>query len=183
MGEVSERSLASEKDPFLELLPHKLNIVRKLKRVHPEDFNVEQLMAAAREGRLYVDEKRNEVSKEEVIIKVRAYIARIRIFVTFKFRSSVDELWEKLLTTDEFVDFLMPSNKARLCKEFDKYNVMRIIGVLREKGVYERYSDRKYDALLEPGTKESPYRRYLGMGIEQRKLLVIIREMVGKYEL
>jgi hypothetical protein len=72
----------------------------KMKQVRPEDFDVEALMAAAREGRLYVDEKRNEVSKEEVIIKVRAYIARIRIFVTFKFRSSVDELWEKLLTTD-----------------------------------------------------------------------------------
>lgn len=183
MGEVSERSLASEKDPILELLPHKLNIVKKLRRVRPEDFNVELLLAAAREGRLYVDEKRNEVSKEEIIVKVRAYIARIRIFVTLKFCSSVDELWEQLLTTEELVDFLMPSNKARLCKEFDKYNVMRVIGVLREKGVYERYSDRKYDAQLEPDMKESPYRRYLGMGIEQRELLVKIREIVGKYEL
>ena len=183
MGEVSERSLASEKDPILELLPHKLNIVKKLRRVRPEDFNVELLLAAAREGRLYVDEKRNEVSKEEMIVKVRAYIARIRIFVTLKFCSSVDELWDQLLATDEFVDFLMPSNKARLCKEFDKYNVMRVIGVLREKGVYERYSDRKYDALLEPAMKESPYRRYLGMGIEQRELLVKIRDIVGKYEL
>lgn len=182
MGEVSERSLASEKDPILELLPHKLNIVKKLTRVRTEDFDVKQLLAAAREGRLYVDECSNEVSREQVIKKVRAYVARIRMFVTFKFHPSVDELWEQILATDVFVDFLMPGTKARKCRDFDKYNVMRIIGVLREKGVYEQYSDRKYDALLEPDVKESPYRRYLGMGIEQRELLTRIRKIVEKYE-
>jgi len=55
---------------------------------------------------------------------------------------------------------------------------MRIIGVLREKGVYKPYSDRKYDALLEPDSKDSPYRKYLGMGLEQRSLLKTIREIV-----
>ena len=183
MGEVSERSLASEKVPFLELLPHKLNIVRKLKRVHPEDFNVEQLMAAAREGRLYVDEKRNEVSKEEVIIKVRAYIARIRIFVTFKFRSSVDELWEQILGCDDFIELLTPGNKSRKCREFDKYSVMRIIGVLREKGVYEYYNDSKYNNILEQTNKDTPYRKYLSMGLEQRHLLVKLRKIVSQYQL
>lgn len=180
---MSERSLASEKDPFLELLPHKLNRVKKLLRVRPEDFDVKRLMAAAREGRLYVDECRNEVSREEVIAKVRAYVARIRVFVTLAFRSSVDELWEQILVSDSLVDFLMPGTKARKCRDFDKYNVMRIIGVLRDKGVYEQYSDRKYDALLEPDVKESPYRRYLGMGIDKRELLVEIRKIVEKYDL
>ena len=155
---------------------------KTFKQVHPEDFDVEALMAAAREGRLYIDESKNEVNKEQVIIKVRAYVQRIKVFATPRFKSSIDELWEQILATDEYVDFLMPSNKARLCREFDKYNVMRIIGVLREKGVYEQYSDRKYDALLESDVKESPYRRYLGMGIEQRELLTGIRKIVEKYE-
>ena len=149
------------------------------KQVRPEDFDVEMLMAAARDGRLFVDEGRKNVSKEQLVKDVRAYVRRISVYVTPKFRSSVDKLWEHILSYDEFVDFLTPGTKARKCRDFDKYNLMRIIGVLREKGVYEYYSDRKYDTLLEPGEKESPYRRYLGMGIEQRPLLLKIQETVA----
>ena len=155
--------------------------MKKLKQVRPEDFDVEKLMAAAREGRLYVDESRKTVSKEEIIDKVRAYIERIREFVTPGFRSSVDELWEQILTCDEFVKFLTPGTKAKKCRVFDKYSVMRIIGVLREKGVYEPYSDRKYIALLEETNKDCSYRSYLGMGLEQRELLLKIRSIVASY--
>ena len=107
-------------------------------------------MAAAREGKLYVDETRHEVSREEIIVEVRAYVRRIKMFVTKPYISKVDDLWEQILTSDDFVTFLTPGSKAKKCKVFDKYSVMRIIGVLREKDVYERYSDRKFDALLEP---------------------------------
>ena len=148
--------------------------MKKLTRVRPEDFNVELLMAAAREGRLYVDERRNSVSREEVKKEVRAYVARIRMFVTNDYRSSIDVLWEQILNSDELTAFLTPGSKAKKCRTFDKYGVMRIIGVLRENGVYESYNDRKYDALLEPEVKDSPYRKYLSKGIEQRCLLVLL---------
>ena len=153
------------------------------KRVRPEDFDVERLMAAAREGRLYVDETRTEVSKEDVIIEVRAYVKRIKVFVTKAFSQSIDDLWEQILANDEFVAFLTPGSKAKKCRVFDKYNVMRIIGVLREKDVYERYSDRKYIALLEETNKDCSYRSYLGMGLEQRDLLVKLRQIVANYSL
>ena len=140
-------------------------------------------MAAAREGKLYVDETRHEVSREEIIVEVRAYVRRIKMFVTKPYISKVDDLWEQILTSDDFVTFLTPGSKAKKCKVFDKYSVMRIIGVLREKDVYERYSDRKFDALLEPETKDSPYRKYLGMGLEQRALLIKLRQIVAKFQL
>lgn len=140
-------------------------------------------MAAAREGRLYVDESRKTVSKEKVIKEVRAYVQRIKVFVTKDFASSVDNLWEQILACEEFVKYLTPGSRARKYRGFDKYNVMRIIGVLREKGVYERFSDRKYDALLEPDVKDSPYRRYLGMGLEQRALLIKIRQIVAEFQI
>jgi len=152
------------------------------KQVRPEDFDVELLLAAAREGRLYVDETKKEVSRETIIIEVRAYVQRIKVFVTKQYRSSIDDLWEQILATDDFVMFLTPGCKAKKCKVFDKYNVMRIIGVLREKDVYEHYSDLKYNALLEQTDKDSPYRKYLGMGLEQRYLLVKLRQIVAKFQ-
>ena len=183
MSEVSERSLASEKDPILELLPHKLNKVNKYRRVRLEDFNVELLMAAVREGRLYVDESKQKVSRDRIKEEVRAYVARIRRFVTKGFSSSVDDIWEHILSTEEFVVFLTPCSKAKKCREFDKYNVMRIIGVLREKGVYEDFNDTKYNNILEQTDKDTPYRKYLRMGLEQHHLLVKLRQIVAKYQL
>ena len=157
--------------------------MKQFRQVRPEDFDVELLMAAAREGKLYVDETRPEGSREGILVEVRAYERRIKMFVTKPYISKVDDLWEQILTSDDFVTFLTPGSKAKKCKVFDKYSVMRIIGVLREKDVYERYSDRKFDALLEPEMKDSPYRKYLGMGLEQRALLIKLRQIVAKFQL
>ena len=156
---------------------------KSLKQVRPEDFDVKALMVAAREGRLYVDESKKEVSRDIVIKEVRAYIGRIKVLVTKGFSSSVDDIWEHILSTEEFVVFLTPCSKAKKCREFDKYNVMRIIGVLREKGVYEVFNDTKYNNILEQTDKDTPYRKYLRMGLEQHHLLVKLRQIVAKYQL
>ena len=157
--------------------------MKKFRQVRPQDFNVELLMAAAREGRLYVDETRDEVSKEEVIKEVRAYVQRIKVFVTKEFRSSIDNLWEEILSCEEFVELLTPSRKAKKCRAFNKYYVMRIIGVLREKDVYEPFSDSKYIALLEQTDNDCSYRCYLGKGLDQRTLLIKLRRIVAHYQL
>ena len=174
-----------KQDPILDLSPHKLNKVKKYKQVYPEDIDVEALIAAAREGRLYVDECRNGVCKEQVMEKVRAYVQRIKVFATPKFYSLVDDLWEQILTINEFLTFLTPGSKAKVCRDFDKYNLMRIIGVLREKGVYEQYSDYKFHALLEQTDKDSSFRKYISKGIENkdRTLLVKIRKIVEQHNL
>jgi hypothetical protein len=54
---------------------------KKLKQVRPEDFDAEALMAAAREGRLYVDEGINQVHREQVIKDVRANVERMPVGV------------------------------------------------------------------------------------------------------
>ena len=146
---------------------------KSLKQVRPEDFDVELLLAAAREGRLYVDEEKREVSKEEVMKEVRAYVARIRPLVTRHYSSLIEELWEEIFQSDVLMDVMMPKHKARKCKEFDKYGVMRIIGILRVKGVYEQRSDPQFDALLEGSGKDSPYRRYLGQGLERHQKIAL----------
>ena len=138
---------------------------KSLKQVRPENFDVKALMVAAREGRLYVDESKKEVSRDIVIKGVRAYIGRIKVLVTKEFRSSIDDLWEQILSTEDFILLLTPSCKAKKCRDFNKYN------------------DSKYNALLERTNKDTPYRKYLGMGFEQRHLLVELRKIVAKYQL
>ena len=156
---------------------------KQLKQVSPEDFDVRMLMQAAREGRLYFEEKEKTVSREYIINNVRAYIQRISPLATRRYRSVIDMLWEEIFQSDVLLELLMPKPKARKCKDFDKYGVMRLIGVLREKDVYEHYSDRKYMSLLEQSNIDCSYRCYLGMGLEERSILVKIRQIVAQFEL
>ena len=156
---------------------------KQLKQVSPEDFDVRLLMQAAREGRLYVEEKEKTVSREYIINNVREYIQRISPLATRRYRSVIDMLWEEIFQSDVLLELLMPKPKARKCKDFDKYGVMRLIGVLREKDVYEHYSDRKYMSLLEQSNIDCSYRCYLGMGLEERSMLVKIRQIVAQFEL
>lgn len=115
-------------------------------RVLPEDFDVVELWIASCEGRLYLEPRK--VGRTQIRKEVLLYVDRIRPLVSHIFRPYIDELWEQILACNEFMDYLTPS-KARKFRQFNKYNLMRIIGVLREAGVYEPYSDRKYNALLE----------------------------------
>lgn len=149
----------------------------------PEDFDVQVLYDAAREGVDCVTIKfSNPVNKDEVRREVRAYISRIRCYVTQEFQTTIDALWDSLLIAEEFDNYFLPGTKAKKCRTFDKYHVMRVVGVLRELGVYKAYSDRKYDALLEqPGT-DSPYRRYLSMGFEEPTLLAFVRKIVASHK-
>ena len=156
---------------------------KQLKQVSPEDFDVRMLMQAAREGRLYIEEKEKTVSREYIINNVREYIQRISPLATRRYRSVIDMLWEEIFQSDVLLELLMPKPKARKCKDFDKYGVMRLIGVLREKDVYEHYSDRKYMSLLEQSNIDCSYRCYLGMGLEERSMLVKIRQIVAQFEL
>lgn len=156
--------------------------MKQLTRVLPEDFDAEALLAAACEGRLYVDAERNAVNREQVKVEVRAYVARIRSLATHRYGSLIDELWEEIFQSAELMEVLMPKPKARKCKAFDKYGVMRLVGVLRVKGVYEDRSDSQFDALLEEQGKDSPYRRYLGQGLGKPCQLEALRLIVERFE-
>ena len=168
---------------FPALFPHKLNSVKQLRKVRPEDFDALALLAAAQEGRLYIEEVKEDC-KDNIEKEVRAYVNQIRTFATSEFRPYIDDIWGQIFACEEFIDYLAPSPKARKFRKFNKYNVMRIIGVLREAGVYEQYNDLYFVQLLEHTDQDNSYRSYLGRGIEQRpllqKLLFISSSLVKK---
>ncbi len=155
----------------------------KLKKVCPENFDVEALMMAAREGRLYIDESKKNVSNETVKKSVRTYVNRIKGCVTTKYQGMINSIWEKILCTDEFLELLRPSSSSRDDRKFNTYNLMRIIGILRDNDVYQSYSQRKYNSLLEQTTQDSPYRRYLGMGFEDHSLLIKLKKIIDDAKL
>ena len=153
------------------------------RKVSPEDFDVklEQLKKAAQEGRLIEILPKETEFSEEVKDKIRSYVDRIRCFVTSRYSRSIDNIWNDIFQCQELQNLLKPSSKARKCKDFNKYNVMGIICVLRSNDVYEAYSDTKFDAKLEPTEKGSCYRRSIGQGLDNDKR-VKVRHIVEKYK-
>ena len=146
-------------------------MTKNLRKVLPDDYDKETLWAAVQEGRVYIDEPQ-EVCREAVTDNVRTYVKQLCPLTTDRFREHVDEVWERIFACDELFGLLTPSPKARKFKAFNKYNVMRIIGVLREAGVYGQYNDLYFIHLLEHTDQDNSYRSYLGKGIEQHPLLL-----------
>ena len=140
-------------------------------------ITAEEVLALWQEGRLYIKDKK-EIDKNKVRELILAYVSQISLFATHDFRTNINDIWERILAREEFAEFLAPTPKARKFKDFNKYNVMRIIGVLREAGVYEPHTDLAYIAKLEHTDKDNSYRCYLSKGIEQRSLRKELRALL-----
>ncbi len=156
---------------------------KKLRKVIREDLkHMDWFLTAIDEGRVRIEITDDSVSRHAVINNVRAYVARIEGIVAKKYRDSIKCLWDRLLETDEVADMMMPSARARKCREFDKYNVVRVIGVLMEHGFYDYHNQQDIMELLE-GNRENSYRSYLGKGIEDAGLRRDIRAILEEFEI
>lgn len=156
--------------------------MKKIIKVRLEDFDVEMLKQKAREGKLFIETSNEEYKREEVINNVRAYVARIKPLVTPPFRDHIDSIWEAIFQNTVLMPLLMPTGRAEF-KEFDKYKVLRIIGVLHNKQVYEFRSDMEAFCMLESTrNKSDKYRRFLGAGLD-KPYLKELRTIVSNFNI
>ena len=155
----------------------------KIRKVVREDLkHMDWFLTAIDEGRVRIEITDDSVSRHAVINNVRAYVARIEGIVAKKYRDSIKCLWDRLLETDKVADMMMPSARARKCLEFDKYNVVRVIGVLMEHGFYDYHEQQDIMEMLE-GERENSYRSYLGKGIDDAVIRREIRAILEEFEI
>lgn len=155
---------------------------KKLRKVVREDLKHMDILGAIEKGMVYIEVPEESVSRHAVINNVRAYVARIEGIVAKKYQDSINSLWDRLLETDNVVDMMMPSARASKCWEFDKYNVIRLIGVLMEHGFYDYCKQQDVMEMLE-GDRENSYRCYLGKGIDDADLGREIRDILKGYKI
>ena len=155
----------------------------KIRKVVREDLkHMDWFLTAIDEGRVRIEIPEDSVSRHAVINNVRAYVARIEGIAAKKYRDSIKCLWDRLLETDNVADMMMPSARARKCREFDKYNVVRVIGVLMEHGFYDYHEQQDIMEMLE-GERENSYRSYLGKGIDDAVIRRDIRAILEEFEI
>ena len=143
--------------------------------------NFSEVLAAAREGRLMIKPKEHKIPRrDEVVESVRSYVSQIDKLAQPIWAGRVSMVWEALLDEKDFVDLLMPGPKMRKFRDFNKYSVMRIVGVLRSHGVYDEcVNDSQLCAALEHTAMDSAYRSYIGLGLESRELRRLLNEVLN----
>lgn len=113
--------------------------MRSLKKVHPEDFDAEALMAAAREGRLYVELKLDEATTDQLLAQCRQealdYVSAIDAFAAPEWQPHIKALWQTILNDEVFASSLM-MQKGRNRGQLNKCVVTNMVLHLQVLGVY-----------------------------------------------
>jgi len=113
--------------------------MRNLWRVRPEDFDAEKLMAAAQEGRLYIDETDNATALAQQLMQCQrealVYVGTIEEFVVPEWMPHIKTLWTTLLVDPLFTPHLV-LQKGKHQGMLNKYLVTSIVFHLQVLGVY-----------------------------------------------
>lgn len=114
--------------------------MRKLLKVHPEDFDVKTLLAAAREGRLYIEETDIEAARrrqlEHCQCEAMNYVSCIDEYVAPEWKPYIKELWTSILNDALFTPQLM-LQKGRNQGQLNKYLITIIVDCLRAMRIYQ----------------------------------------------
>lgn len=177
MGEVSERSLASEKVPILELLPHKLDKVysKNFKRLLPKEFDAALLEKLVKEGRVYVNVPKVS-DKDAYMREILDYVKSIRKYAAAEWSGRIDEVWQKLVHIEGLADFLT-MKRGLQAGHMNRYAVMNLICRMQSFGIYRKdVTTLKFNQELEGTTQRSRYYTSYGNYAPDKEARGVLRE-------
>ena len=155
-------------------------------KVSPKELTEKPAMIrkAAKEGLLLLVVTDEAEVRNQVAGEVCRYVAQIAGYASPQWRGRIGALWQRICDEEAFMGLLLPGPKCRKCTSMHKYNVMRIIGVLRAQGVYdEAVTCVQLCRTLEYGDEpdapyDSSYRSYICKGLDDSELLNQLLKMI-----
>ena len=155
------------------------------KQVRPEDLDVQELLALAREGEMYRKVKVEEISKRELLARCRQealeYVKPINEYATEEWLPYINKVWKAVVNERCISSNLVLSRK----RELNRYFLTNLVFNLQMLGLYkpaEKVSPlRLHQALENTEGKNSAYKNAGKYGVtkEQR---VILRQILEKYQ-
>lgn len=125
--------------PFFSFFLTKLDQVRQLWIVRPEDFDAEAMLAASRKGRLCVDITNDKAAIEWLLKKRKcealAYVSAIEEYVAPEWEPYIKALWTTLLNDPLFTPQLL-LQKGKHQGQLNKYLLTNIVSRMKEQGIY-----------------------------------------------
>ena len=179
MGEVSERSLASEKGTNSGTSsltkPTKVN-KKKLRKLSLKDFDIDWLRQLTLEGRVYIDMPQ-VVDKNAYKREILEYVHAIDDNVTEAWKGQMDEVWNAIVDAECFSEFLV-LKRGDQSGHMNRYTVTNLVRRMQNLGVYRKdVSMLTLHLRLEHTTKKNKYyknNRNYRMPSEAREFLKIV---------
>lgn len=157
---------------------------KRFKQIDPNEFDVQELLLLAKEGRLYIkqitEEKSETNIREEGIRSILQYVSRIDECASEKYRSNIRKLWERILRSPELEDlfFLNRYKSNRGMPNWYRVNV--VMAFLLEQNVYckDIYAVMELHMKMEQTDKRTKF--YTGMGryLLENKERSILKKML-----
>lgn len=109
-------------------------------KVHPEDYDAEALMAAAREGRLYIEETDIEAARKRQLNRCQSealnYVKTIDAYAAPEWQPHIKELWTAIVN-DALIAPKLMRQKGSDKGQLNKYLVTNIVECLMGMNVYQ----------------------------------------------
>lgn len=109
-------------------------------QVRPEDYDVQELMALAREGKLYRKVEAEEVSTKELLAACQqealTYVSAIDEYASDSMRPYINSVWESIVKHSAFSRSLM-MQKGRNRGHMNRYFITALVVWMSNRGVYQ----------------------------------------------
>ena len=154
------------------------------KQIRPKEFDVQMLWQLACEGHLYIkektDEKTEENIREEGIRSILHYVSHIDECVSEKYLSNIRQLWEQILHSPELEDLFFLNRYKNTRGQPNWYRVNVVMAFLLVQNVYCRdtYTAMELHMKMEQTDKRTKF--YTGMGryLLENKERSILKKML-----
>ena len=157
---------------------------KRFKQIRPNEFDMQELMLLAKEGRLYIkqtiEEKTETTIREEGIRSILQYVSHIDECVSEKYLSNIRQLWEQILHSPELEDLFFLNRYKNTRGQPNWYRVNVVMVFLLEQNVYCRdtYTAMELHMKMEQTDKRTKF--YTGMGryLLENKERSILKKML-----
>ena len=157
---------------------------KRFKQIRPNEFDMQELMLLAKEGRLYIkqttEEKTETTIREEGIRSILQYVSHIDECVSEKYLSNIHQLWEQILHSPELEDLFFLNRYKNTRGQPNWYRVNVVMVFLLEQNVYCRdtYTAMELHMKMEQTDKRTKF--YTGMGryLLENKERSILKKML-----
>jgi len=145
-----------------------------------EEFDIDTLREAFRQGRLYIRTAGtpNVNTREEGIQAILRYVARVENCANEAYRLSIRRIWERILRSPELSDSFFLNRYSNSRGRPNWYRVNATVAALLEMNVYRKqsYSAVQLHLMMEQSTKRNNH--YTGMNrylLNRRELSALFR--------
>ena len=152
-----------------------------------EDFNIDTLREAFRQGRLYIRTEAKPATsiREEGIQSILQYVSRIHACASQAYAPTIHQLWEAILHSPELGDLFFLNRYSSNRGQPNWYRVNAVVTVLLERHIYrqDQYTAVQLHLLMEQSDKRNSHYTSMNRYLLERHQIRILMQYTERFRI